>query len=252
MPFTLDQLEFLGVHVGVVIPPEFIEHKRRAEAFKTRREKIVVEAGGKPADWRLKADFDAALKAALDSAGNQKFDLALQNLDQAEQLLQQPEAAPEAAPTSEAASGAVTGGEGGFSIVQLQKNRLAWDGLRKSVRAQLQELEKSIIAGVRAHNADETAEDEFEEGAVGGAVKTLHTILGEHAQRLLDKLDEALNAQGDEQRRGRHQEAAGIIKEYQAFVASDPTLAMIDENGFTKSTIRSELVNTLGALAGKF
>jgi hypothetical protein len=36
--------------------------------------------------------------------------------------------------------------------------------------------------------ADETAEDEFEEGEVGAAIKTLHGILGAHDQQLLDKL----------------------------------------------------------------
>jgi hypothetical protein len=76
--------------------------------------------------------------------------------------------------------------------------------------------------------------------------------LGAHDQQLLDKLDEALNAKSDEQRRERHQEAAAIIQEYQSFVAGDPTIALIDANGFTPTTIRTEVTSTLANLAGKF
>jgi len=71
-------------------------------------------------------------------------------------------------------------------------------------------------------------------------------------RRALDKLDEALNAKSDAERRDRHQEAAAIIQEYQSFVGSDATLAIIDENGFTKSTIRAEVTGTLAELAANF
>jgi len=242
MPLNLDELKSLIGALGVKVPENILEERAKEPEFKTRREKVAADASGKPADWRLKKDFDDVLKRAADSADKQQFSSALKSIEEAEQLLQKTEAPPVEA----------KGGDDGFSIVQLQKSRLAWDNLRKTVQAQLAELETSIVAGIRAHNEDEAAEDEFEEGEVKTAVKTLHTVLGGHDQRLLDKLDEALNATSDEQRRGRHQEAAGIIKEYQAFVASDPTLAMIDENGFTKSTIRDQVAGTLTELAGKF
>ncbi len=254
MPLTLDEIKSLIGALGVKIPEDILVQKAKAEEFAARREKISAEASGKPGDWWLKTKFDDALKRADDSAGQKSFDAALKALDEAAQLLQQPEAppTPEAVP---AAAAQKTGAEpetGGFSLLQLQKHRLAWDGLRKNVQAQLQQLEQAILAGVRAHNADETAEDEFEEGEVGTAIKTLHGILGAHDQQLLDKLDEALNAKSDEQRRERHQEAAAIIQEYQSFVAGDPTIALIDANGFTPTTIRTEVTSTLASLAGKF
>lgn len=335
MPLTLVEIQSLIAALGVKIPEDILAQKAKAEEFGKRREKVAADSRGKPADWWLKAKFDDTLKRADDSAGKKQYDPALALLDEAGQLLTQPDISPEvlaalenlaqrkaaletgiarvkafespvgdelksgidavsqalkdrdadgaakrlgeleqtlktfeqqkAASEAQAAAAADEPKAGqaakespepaakdGFSLVTLQKSRLAWDGLRKMVRAQLEQLEQSIIAGIRAHNADETAEDEFEEGEVGAAVKTLYTILGEHDQRLLDKLDEALNAKSDEERRGRHQEAAGIIKEYQSFVASDPTLALIDENGFTKSTIRSEVTSVLAGLAGKF
>ena len=48
MPFDLDQLEFLRVSVGVAIPPEFLENKRREVEFKTRQEKIAASGSGNP------------------------------------------------------------------------------------------------------------------------------------------------------------------------------------------------------------
>lgn len=258
MPLTLDELQSLVTSLGVQVPANVLAEKAKTEEFKTRLKQIMAESGSKPEDWRLKGEFTGALHHATEAAKGKQFDAAFKQLDEAEQMLQQPDTVPELEPVAEpqvkttAAPEAKTGGDGKSSLVELQKSRLAWDSLRKSVRGQLEKLEQSIIADVRAHNADESAEDEFEEGEVTGAVKKLYTILGEYDQQLLDKLDQALNAKTDEQRQSHHQEAAGIIKQYQSFVAGDPMLAIIDENGFTKSTIRTEVIGTLSELAGKF
>jgi hypothetical protein len=139
-----------------------------------------------------------------------------------------------------------------FSIVELQKSRLAWDGLRKNVLSQLKELQAAIVDGVKAHNADEAEEEEFDEGEVAGGVQKLYTVLEKLDERLLDKLDEALSAKTEELRREKHAEAATIIKEYQAAAGSDTILGRIDANGFTKSTIASAVNSTLADLASKF
>jgi hypothetical protein len=101
MPFTLEQLDFLGLHVGVVIPPEFLEHKRRAEEFKTRREAVTADAAGKPAAWRLKTDLDAVLLRAAEAAAQKQFNPAFKLLDEAEQLLKQPDLVPAPQPVVE-------------------------------------------------------------------------------------------------------------------------------------------------------
>ena len=44
MPFTLQQLDFLSVHVGVAIPPAFIENKRLEEQFKNRSAEIAARS----------------------------------------------------------------------------------------------------------------------------------------------------------------------------------------------------------------
>jgi hypothetical protein len=216
----------------------------------------------------LKAQIDQALQGKTPQAGQIKlrasemtvatkkgdFAEAGRQLDQIEKLLKPvPAAAPSAAPTAAKPAQPTAGKEEAkFSIVQLQKSRLAWDGLRKSVQSQLTELETAIIAGVKAHNADEEAEDEFEEGEVTSKVRELYSLLGKLDERLLDKLDEALNAQTLDLRKQRHAEAAKIIKEYRTFASSDPILASIDANGFTKSTIAAAVNSTLADLASKF
>ena len=138
----------------------------------------------------------------------------------------------------------------GFSIVNAQSSRLAWDATRKKVQSQLQELEKAILSAVETHNQDKTAEDEYEMTEVAEGTKQLYLILDELDTRLIDKLDEALNADG-EARVALHKEAKEIINEYQQFVASDPLMAAIDNNGFFDSSIRKVVDGTLSVLASK-
>lgn len=136
------------------------------------------------------------------------------------------------------------------SFVDLQKNRLAWDGLRKNVQAQLQSLEQALLAAVKAHNADESAEDEVDEAQAATQVRTIYTLLERLDERLIDKLDEALNA-GPGERERLNAEAADIVKDYQTYVDTDPLIASIDDNGFIDSTILSEVQRTLTQLASQ-
>src|SRR3954465_9007651 len=255
MPLTLEEAKSLGVALGVNIPSEVLEQKAKAEEFKTRHEQVSARVGEKPSDWRLKDDFEGLLQRALESAAKAAFDPALKLLNEAEQKLEEPDTLPEpepAAATAPSMSDARVPEDGKFSIVQLQKSRIAWEILRKSVQGQLQELEQSIIAGVKAHNADETVEEEYDEAQVATAVKQVHKMMEKLDTRLIDKLDEALNAKDQSDRANRHAEAAGIIKEYKAFVDGDAMLAAIDSNGFMNSSIRTSLVSTLSDLAGNF
>lgn len=213
---------------------------QRFKALLPKIKEAIAAAGPNAPEIKLKAGEAGA------SAQKKDYTRANELLDQTEMLLKSqgsripPEAGKQAEPKK------------GFSLVDLQKGRLGWDGLRKTVQTQLQGLEKEILAGVRAHNEDETAEDQFDEGKVGAAIKTLYTILDKLDTRLIDKLDEALNAKTEEERRSRHHEAGKIVKEYQDFAASDPTLATVDENGFAQTSIRSAVATTLADLAAKF
>src|SRR5690348_13223708 len=94
MPFTPEQLDFLAVHLKLQVAPDFIENKRRAQEFKIRQQELAAQGGSKPPDWPWHSKFDDALKRAADSAGQQQFVAALKLLDEAEQVLQQPDSVP--------------------------------------------------------------------------------------------------------------------------------------------------------------
>lgn len=134
------------------------------------------------------------------------------------------------------------------SLVQLQTSRLAWDGLRKQVGAQLSTLERSIVDAVRAHNADEASDETFDEGELALGTQRLHALLDSLDGRLIDKLDEAQNAAAAERIR-LQREAAAIVREYQAFVDSNVLIASIDDSGFAPTTIRADAQRTLAELA---
>ncbi len=107
-----------------------------------------------------------------------------------------------------------------------------------------------MIAAVKAHNADASAEDEVDEAGLATHARKLYVLLEQLDERLIDKLDEALNAQGAA-RQALNQEAAAIIGQYQAFVNTDPLIAAIDDNGFIQTSIRQEVQRTLTQLAAQ-
>ena len=90
MPFTLDQLDFLGVHVGVAIPPDFIENKKREVEFKHRRAQFASDHPDfkdhhqADAIRSVLAECDELAKAGKNFAG------ALKKLDHVEMLVQMP------------------------------------------------------------------------------------------------------------------------------------------------------------------
>src|SRR5262245_42984069 len=93
MPFTLDQLDFLGVHVGVDIPPEFIENKRREVQFRQRSAELTARAD----EMKKRHDgskLEELLIQAVDAADRKKFSGALDLLDQLEVGLNAPDLPP--------------------------------------------------------------------------------------------------------------------------------------------------------------
>lgn len=135
-------------------------------------------------------------------------------------------------------------------IVKLQKSRLAWDGLRKSVQSQLGDIERSVIAAVAKHNEDPDAEEEYDASDLAAKVQSIYGILQTLDERLIDKLDEALNADGIVRAR-LNAEAGQLVAEYRAAVASNALLASIDANGFTSTSIRDATQKTLDVLASQ-
>jgi len=183
MPYSLDQLEFLSVHMGVAVPPQLTEKRRREGKGETDDEGEAVESeeGEPEADQQV-------------------------------------------------------------SLVALQQSRLAWDQARKQIQTDLKTLETSIVAACQD-------DGEIDAGAVN--VGILQNVLKGLDNRLIDKLDEALNAADAAKRAQLNREAKTIAEEYMDFVNSDDLMDDIDDSGFTPVSVRKSAMGALTLLSSK-
>jgi len=124
--------------------------------------------------------------------------------------------------------------------VAFTQSRLIWDTTRKQVQAELQKLEKTILA---------ECEEEPDFKTIASNSKILYTVLDFLDERLIDKLDEALNADTPEKRTALHNEARDIIDEYVDYVAADELLHDIDDNGFLDIRIRDTVSSQLETIS---
>jgi hypothetical protein len=128
------------------------------------------------------------------------------------------------------------------SLVALQQTRLAWDKTRKTIQSELSKLEDSIRSACAAD--EEVGVESLDVGALNRILERLDT-------RLIDKLDDALNAQDPAERARINQEAKGLVDEYLAFVNEDALMADIDDSGFVPVAVRKTATATLTLLASK-
>lgn len=128
------------------------------------------------------------------------------------------------------------------SFVVFTQSRLAWDRTRKTVQSELKKLEKAIL---------EVCRDRPYFNEVAGQTHRLFNMLDLLDEALIDKLDEALNAQDPDRRQGLQREAGRIVDDYLAYVNNDPLVREIDDNPFTKVAVRSVLLDTLSDLRQK-
>lgn len=119
--------------------------------------------------------------------------------------------------------------------VAFTQTRLDWDQARKQVLTQLGMLKASIVQA-------SGEEEDFAE--IRSGVGQLYEILEILDERLIDKLDDALNASGDA-RANLQREASGIVDEYLDFVSTDALMQDIDRNGFVDLDIQSSLMTRL-------
>lgn len=252
MPFTLEQLDFLSVHVGVAIPPAFIENKRRAEEFKKRSTEITSRSD----EMKQRRDggaLEVLLKQATAAAGGKDFATGLKLLDQIESTLAIPEAPlpPPSQPepkTPDAPPMAKRDPSKDGAFVKLQTSRIQWSQTRDQVKDELASLEQVILDEVKQINADPNEEFEFDLDDLATKSKELYTILDKLDVRLLKTLDQALGAE-NEARAQKQKEAAAIVKEYQTILNSDPLVARIDNSGFMNTSIKQTFAKVLDNLA---
>lgn len=128
------------------------------------------------------------------------------------------------------------------SLVDLQKARLAYDAARKSVRKDLQGLEAAIGAVFKG---------QVDHSEMVAAAKRVHVILDLVDERLLDRLDDALNAADPKERAKHHRDAVKIIGEYSGILDTNPLIAALANNPFKPVSVEATLRKTLTALSAK-
>ena len=197
---------------------EFTERRTALEPRLLAAQKSDRDKGTK-----LGAVWDYAAEQAR--AGN--FANAFKSLDQLEKIL---DSIP-SAPTSD--SNAPRPG----SLVAYRKAMLAWRDARLQARAELAKLEVAIL--------DQYEQDEdFPE--LLDTVGRVYDILasGNLDGRLLDTLDDALNASGPE-RIKLQQECQRLVKDYLRILDSNELVAAIDHNPFVSIKVRGPLAKAL-------
>ena len=230
MPLTLDEIKSLIGALGVKIPEGILAQKVKAEEFKARREKVTAEADGKPADWRLKANFDEVLKRATEDADKKQFDLALKLLDEAGQLLQQPDVQPSASP------GEVTAA---FNDHEFRKAwsvaKTAWENAVETVDAQLGKLQQAL------RSSDDEELQEIAEFGLNGVTGNFRVPLLAVMQDIDDARDDA---------RGPHaRRAAKIAAGFLQHIQNETKVEACDENPFgVQVSIRRTLGGALAQL----
>jgi hypothetical protein len=203
---------------------------------------FVVQAPAAALAKRIRAALLAQteLRLKVRVRGEDGEDNALEDEDEAQEGPPvHPAQAGRAASVNSAGSASPTEAAGGPGMVAFTRTRLAWDGTRKKVQEELRKLEREILARCQA----------FPDAvSIAEGAKTLYNILDYLDERLIDKLDEALNATTPQERIRLHDEARNIVQEYRDYVNSEALFEDIDDNGFVPVAITSTLNASLGAI----
>ena len=123
----------------------------------------------------------------------------------------------------------------------MQKSRLIWDSARKKVSGEIRAFKTAVGAEL---------DGDPEEAIVIDALGQLDDILANLDERLLDILDEALNAADPAARSALNEDAKAVIAEYLAYTQSNPLLQQLDgDTPFgLKLSINTTMAATLKAL----
>lgn len=135
--------------------------------------------------------------------------------------------------------------------VVFQQIRLTWEAARKRLQEELTMVISAIQTAVQKHNAEPDVEEIIDADELQRGLQKMQGILERLDTRLLDKLDEALNATDLPTRQKKHREAKGIVNEYLEFIGQDQIMAKIDENGFAVTKVRAVVEGALKTMAGK-
>ncbi len=126
------------------------------------------------------------------------------------------------------------------TLVKLQQARLLWIETRQHLQSELTKLTNAIVG--KSKNEPDFKEIEAKSPALFKMLDTLDT-------RLIQELDDALNAQNIPERVKFQFRAQDVIEEYIEFVESEDIFEAIDNNGFETVNIAARLNQTLDSLS---
>ncbi len=220
---------------GATEPAADVKHQERFEAAKMRIEPKLQEAcKAKPEknDALLKI-WNFALDQALDgnltsaNAAMEKLETAITKLMEAAQ------------PPSGETQPPAPSGSAPVSNVALQQSLLAWDAARKQMEAELQTFEQQILG---------LFSDDLRLPVVKQNIRKLDVVLGDYAEELRDRLDDAYNAPV-EYKPGLCAEALVVLNRYRAYLNTDPFIKAVARNRVKPIDIEGVLGKTLDAVA---
>jgi hypothetical protein len=130
--------------------------------------------------------------------------------------------------------------------VQLQQCRYLWETTRKKLHEKLQGLAASVET--ECQNPDEYDLADVKKKL---KVELIDHVMDRLDKRLIDVLDQALNAEKREVRSAFEKQAVQLVAEYLEFVDTNPLVAQIDDNGLIDTKIKPTLTSVLGELSNR-
>jgi hypothetical protein len=134
--------------------------------------------------------------------------------------------------------GAASGPTDSGAAVRVAKGLLVWNSTRTYVGQQIKKLEQAIIA-------QSVGEPDFDE--IKANLGELDVVLEKLDDQLSNKLDELRGAQ-PEAKAALSEAARTVVTDYQAFIANDPLMQDIDDNGFIPLDINAKVTAALDAV----
>ena len=123
------------------------------------------------------------------------------------------------------------------SATRLAQSRLAWVAARNRARAEIEKLERAIVAAY--------ADDPQRFPAVERGVRRLDRLLATLDESLADTLDRAVNAADPAERATLQREAAAEVGRYLRFLGTDSLARTIDDNPFVSVQVNRPLTERL-------
>ncbi len=134
---------------------------------------------------------------------------------------------------------AAAGGTAG--AVAYGKARLIWLSTRRKIAGDIE----MVLEAIRADYADEGLDNE-----IGAEFQSrVAPIMAALDESLADMLDDAMNQTDAAKRADMVAQARAIVARYQAYLASEPLIGLLDENPYVPIAIGTTLANTLTALS---